>query len=73
MTGRILARAVAPPGASREGDEPVGRDVATTWVGALEAEARVGTHRVLSDEPVEHGGDDTGPTPVDYLLVALTA
>ena len=51
----------------------MGRDASTRSLGALKTEARVGTHRVLSDEPVEHGGDDAGPTPVDYLLVALTA
>lgn len=49
------------------------REVSATWLGDLKAEMRVGPHRVVSDEPVEHGGDDSGPTPVDYVLVALTA
>jgi len=49
------------------------REVSATWLGGLQTEARVGPHRVVSDEPVDHGGDDTGPTPVDYVLVALTA
>jgi putative redox protein len=49
------------------------RDVSATWLGGLKAEIRVGQHRVVSDEPVDHGGDDSGPTPVDYVLVALTA
>jgi uncharacterized OsmC-like protein len=31
----------------------------------------VGSHRLTGDEPVSYGGTDTGPTPYDYLLVAL--
>ena len=49
------------------------REVSATWLGGLKAEMRVGSHRLVSDEPVDHGGDDSGPTPVDYVLVALTA
>jgi putative redox protein len=30
-----------------------------------------GPHRVLSDEPREAGGTDTGPNPYDFLLAAL--
>ena len=49
------------------------REVTATWLGGLKAEARVGPHRVVADEPPDHGGDDSGPTPVDFVLVALTA
>jgi putative redox protein len=31
----------------------------------------VGKHRLTGDEPIGEGGTDTGPTPYDYLLVAL--
>lgn len=31
----------------------------------------IGRHRLRGDEPVAAGGDDTGPSPYDYLLAAL--
>src|SRR5204863_337856 len=31
----------------------------------------VGPHRLLADEPVAAGGEDTGPGPYDYLLAGL--
>src|SRR6185295_1939011 len=31
----------------------------------------MGRHQLKSDEPVESGGTDTGPTPYDFLLAAL--
>jgi uncharacterized OsmC-like protein len=39
----------------------------------LAQEIVVGRHRLTADEPVEAGGTDGGPSPYDYLLVALGA
>lgn len=35
------------------------------------AEAKVRNHFSVIDEPVSAGGDDNGPTPVEYLLTAI--
>ena len=35
------------------------------------AEAKTRNHFLTIDEPVVAGGDDNGPTPVEYLLTAI--
>ena len=35
------------------------------------AEAKMRNHFAVIDEPVDFGGDDNGPTPVEYLLTAI--
>jgi len=40
-------------------------------VSGFAQEIVVGRHRLLADEPADRGGTDTGPSPYDYLLVAL--
>ncbi|AUC86551.1 osmotically inducible protein OsmC [Polaribacter sp. ALD11] len=35
------------------------------------AEAKMRKHFAVIDEPVNDGGDDNGPTPVEYLLTAI--
>ncbi|QOD60777.1 OsmC family protein [Polaribacter haliotis] len=35
------------------------------------AEAKMRNHFAVIDEPVNAGGDDNGPTPVEYLLTAI--
>ncbi|HET8577818.1 MAG TPA: hypothetical protein VFO18_12005 [Methylomirabilota bacterium] len=49
------------------------REVVVTWLGNLKAEAHIGPHRVLADEPKDSGGEDTGPSPSELLLASLGA
>ena len=35
------------------------------------AESKIRNHFVVTDVPVSDGGEDTAPTPVEYLLTAI--
>lgn len=45
--------------------------VAETRRGKFQQDVVSGRHRLVADEPVDFGGDDTGPSPYDFLSVAL--
>lgn len=47
--------------------------VTETGAGRFQAEVVAGSHRLLADEPAEHGGLDSGPSPYDFLSIALGA
>lgn len=47
--------------------------VAETGAGKFQAEVVARMHRLLADEPADHGGMDSGPTPYDFLSIALGA
>lgn len=39
--------------------------------GKFTQEATAGSHVLIADEPVANGGNDLGPSPYDFLLIAL--
>jgi putative redox protein len=41
--------------------------------GKFQQSVTMGEHRLVADEPVDVGGDDSGPSPYDLLLAALGA
>ncbi len=47
--------------------------VTETRAGKFQQEVQTGAHRLLADEPVSQGGMDTGPSPYDFLSIALGA
>lgn len=46
-------------------------EVTETSAGLLTNRVRAGRHVLMADEPQRLGGNDSGPTPYDYLLAAL--
>jgi hypothetical protein len=45
---------------------------ASVWmVGDQLKEGRLGDHRVLADEPVERGGTNQAPAPLEYFVGAV--
>ena len=60
-------------------DTPQGEDaveavrVSETLEGKFQNTVHAGRHRLFADEPVSVGGLDSGPSPYDFLSVALAA
>jgi uncharacterized OsmC-like protein len=55
------------------GEAPRNVVVRETRNGKFQQTIAVGPHRMLADEPVGAGGDDTGPGPYDFVLAGLGA
>jgi putative redox protein len=49
------------------------RAVARRDGGSLRHEVEIGKHRLTSDEPPDHGGDDAGPSPQELLAASLAS
>ena len=63
----------APVQAANSGEEPRQVVVRETRNSKLQQTVMVGPHRLIADEPIKAGGEDTGPGPYDFLLTALGA
>jgi putative redox protein len=64
---------VAPERPTDPGEAPRNVVVRETRAGKFQQTVAVGPHRLLADEPVAAGGDDTGPGPYDLVLAGLGA
>jgi uncharacterized OsmC-like protein/fermentation-respiration switch protein FrsA (DUF1100 family) len=64
---------VEPEQAAGSGEAPRMVMVRETRNSKFQQTVTVGPHRLLADEPVAAGGDDTGPGPYDFVLAGLGA
>jgi uncharacterized OsmC-like protein/fermentation-respiration switch protein FrsA (DUF1100 family) len=64
---------VAPEQAADSSEGPRTVVVRETRNNKLQQMISVGPHRMLADEPVAAGGEDTGPGPYDFVLAGLGA
>jgi uncharacterized OsmC-like protein/fermentation-respiration switch protein FrsA (DUF1100 family) len=63
----------APEAVAVTGEAPRHVVVRETRNSKFQQTVSVGPHRLLADEPVAAGGEDTGPGPYDFLLAGLGA
>jgi putative redox protein len=66
-------KAAAPEGAADLSEAPRRVVVRETRNSKFQQTIAIGPHRMLADEPLAAGGEDTGPGPYDYLLAGLGA
>jgi putative redox protein len=59
--------------AAVSGEAPRNVVVRETRNGKFQQTVAIGPHRLLADEPVAAGGEDSGPGPYDFLLAGLGA
>jgi uncharacterized OsmC-like protein len=64
---------VEPAQAAVSGEAPRMVVVRETRNSKFQQTVTVGPHRLLADEPVAAGGEDTGPGPYDFVLAGLGA
>ncbi len=59
--------------AVQEDDTPPEVVVRETGNGKFQQQVLSGPHRLLADEPMDYGGLDSGPSPYDFVSIALGA
>jgi uncharacterized OsmC-like protein/pimeloyl-ACP methyl ester carboxylesterase len=64
---------IAPEQAADLGEAPRQVVVRETRQSKFQQTVSIGPHRLVADEPVAAGGEDTGPGPYDFLLAGLGA
>ena len=64
---------ITPEQVAVSGEAPRNVVVRETRNGKFQQSVSVGPHRLLADEPVAAGGEDSGPGPYDFLLAGLGA
>ncbi len=69
---RYIETAPAQP-AANAGEAPRNVVVRETRAGKFQQTVTSGPHRMLADEPVAVGGQDSGPGPYDFVLAGLGA
>jgi putative redox protein len=62
-----------PEAAAALGEAPRNVVVRETRQSKFQQMVSIGPHRLLADEPIAAGGEDTGPGPYDFLLAGLGA
>ncbi|MEA2822848.1 MAG: hypothetical protein QOJ86_4852 [Bradyrhizobium sp.] len=65
--------AAVPEAAAALGEEPRNVVVRETRNSKFQQTVSIGPHRLLADEPVASGGEDSGPGPYDFVLAGLGA
>lgn len=48
-------------------------EVIMSFPGGRKVVAQVGGHQVLTDQPVEHGGENAGPSPYSLFIASIGA
>jgi uncharacterized OsmC-like protein/pimeloyl-ACP methyl ester carboxylesterase len=63
----------APEAVADPGEQPRNVIVRETRNSKFQQTVSIGPHRLLADEPIAAGGEDTGPGPYDFVLAGLGA
>ena len=48
-------------------------EVTASYLGDSRFEVKSREHRLISDQPIDNGGAETGPTPPEFLLASLAS